>query len=680
MGDDEEYDTNSICIANIDNAQNQEDKIIIGSFQGKLRIFKPNRKKNNQFHVEDLIIEKNMGFPILQVRAGKFAKNQDRLCLAILGTRALSIHMVESTATFSKMTEMLSHKLDRNGFNFIHGHFGSDRSKNEQICVQSIDGALIMIDFDFVLFKIQLPDYLIPGPLAYAKDTESIIIANSNLEIECYNFMSMKAFTNNDLEAQREQQAKEDSKARMEPSWVSNIGEQARQICMHFNKYTQQTDVMVLGEYSLFILTEHQGQIRYQKRLNFSPSYMMPYHLDTPGSDIQLEEGEMLQNVLNSAATKQFDQGGLRTPGFMNMIINFDGFLNIYKDTKLAWTTELSTKSNVFVQKANFQGLQGLIVTFSDSGHLGVSYLGTEQMSQSDLGKLHQNNQEVDYEKMQKKHAMIMEQIRQQENESTKAPQDSLTINLQVAKKVEQVTEYLDDPDNILARTSKGQLYRLKVKVTLSYEQAAGQAGVGFFKNVQINLRPPRGVMADRQQVKFDQLVLSGANTPPTEQIILYATKDMVPQDLHLEATLTYQQVKDQKQLESEGSGALRTDCTSSLLPVSFFLSIIEPVKESQESKIHFVMQGLNMLSSLPDTFKDMFDMQQCDESFKQRRNITFQYHDGETSSILVSKDEKKIRIQANSLCQQWLVINELTSILEQTSGGQEIYDIISYD
>ena len=66
VGENEEFDHNSICIANIDNDQTTfEDKIIIGSFEGKLRIFRPNRKKNNQYHVEDLIIEKNMGHPIL---------------------------------------------------------------------------------------------------------------------------------------------------------------------------------------------------------------------------------------------------------------------------------------------------------------------------------------------------------------------------------------------------------------------------------------------------------------------------------------------------------------------------------------------------------------------------------------------------------------------------------------
>ena len=52
-----------------------------------------------------------------------------------------------------------------------------------------------------VLFKIQLANYLIPGPMAYSFNTDCVVIANSNLQIESYSYQSMKAFTNNDLDA-----------------------------------------------------------------------------------------------------------------------------------------------------------------------------------------------------------------------------------------------------------------------------------------------------------------------------------------------------------------------------------------------------------------------------------------------------------------------------------------------
>lgn len=167
VGDNEEFDHNNIILANVDNDPSQEDKIVVGSFEGKLRVFRPNSKKNNQYHVDDMIIEKNMGFPILQVGVGRFTKHYKGNTLAILSTRELTIHSIETKSNFSTINCLQSHKLDRNAFNFIHGSFGKQTS-NDQIIVQSVDGALIVIDDEFIVFKISLADYFIPGPISYS--------------------------------------------------------------------------------------------------------------------------------------------------------------------------------------------------------------------------------------------------------------------------------------------------------------------------------------------------------------------------------------------------------------------------------------------------------------------------------------------------------------------------------
>lgn len=71
-------------------------------------------------------------------------------------------------------------------------------------------------------------------------------------------------------------------------------------------------------------------------------------------------------------------------------------------------------------------------------------------------------------------------------------------------------------------------------------------------------------------------------------------------------------------------------------------------------------------LGALPDVFAAMFEAQNAADGLKQRRNISFQYHDGNVGSILVSKDEQKIRVQTNSFSQQWLILRELTQRLEE--------------
>jgi len=182
----------------------------------------------------------------------------------------------------------------------------------------------------------------------------------------------------------------------METQWTSNIGEQARQIRVHDNKYTEQTDILVLGESSFFILTELSGEIRFQKRYAFSPTCFKSYHLDGIGRDLYVAPGEHLDDIITQARMKRFDQGGLKSPGFMTLLGSFEGYLLIYKDTKLAWTTKMATQP-IFVDRANFKTKKGLIVTFTDDGQLAVSFLGTDQMSQTDLGKLHQSDKQVDY-------------------------------------------------------------------------------------------------------------------------------------------------------------------------------------------------------------------------------------------------------------------------------------------
>lgn len=77
-----------------------------------------------------------------------------------------------------------------------------------------------------------------------------------------------------------------------------------------------------------------------------------------------------------------------------------------------------------------------------------------------------------------------MERIRVQETEQVKQPQDKLDVNLQLSTAIEEVREYLDDPEGLLATTHAGLLYRMKLKVTLSYKQPPGFIGLGLFQNV----------------------------------------------------------------------------------------------------------------------------------------------------------------------------------------------------
>lgn len=68
----------------------------------------------------------------------------------------------------------------------------------------------------------------------------------------------------------------------------------------------------------------------------------------------------------------------------------------------------------------------------------------------------------------------MLNKIKSFETEQVKQPQDKLDVHLQLSNNIEEVREYLDDPDNLLALTRNGLVYRMKLKLTLSYKQPPG--------------------------------------------------------------------------------------------------------------------------------------------------------------------------------------------------------------
>lgn len=72
--EEDEYDSGCMVVANIDNAADGEDKIVTGSFRGLLRVFYPRtRRAAASDAVEDLLLEVDLGAPILGVAAGNFS-------------------------------------------------------------------------------------------------------------------------------------------------------------------------------------------------------------------------------------------------------------------------------------------------------------------------------------------------------------------------------------------------------------------------------------------------------------------------------------------------------------------------------------------------------------------------------------------------------------------------------
>lgn len=69
LGEQEEFSEHSMAIGNVDNDPGGGIKIVTGGLKGILRVHYP-RQPN--FRIEDLLLEQDLGAPILQVAIGQF--------------------------------------------------------------------------------------------------------------------------------------------------------------------------------------------------------------------------------------------------------------------------------------------------------------------------------------------------------------------------------------------------------------------------------------------------------------------------------------------------------------------------------------------------------------------------------------------------------------------------------
>uniref|UniRef100_A0A8C0FFJ0 Bardet-Biedl syndrome 9 n=1 Tax=Bubo bubo TaxID=30461 RepID=A0A8C0FFJ0_BUBBB len=391
LGEKEEFDQGCMCVADVDNSGSGQDKIIVGSYMGYLRIFNPHPvKPGDGVQPEDLLLEVQLREPILQVEVGKFVSGTEGLHLAVLHCRKLCVYAVSGTlgnvehGNQYQIKLMYEHNLQRTACNMTYGPFGGVKGR-DLICIQSMDGMLMLFEQESYAFGRFLPGFLLPGPLTYSSRTDSFITVSSCRQVESYKYQVL-AFATDADERQETEQQKLSSGKKLVVDWVLNIGEQALDICVvSFNQAV--SSVFVLGERNFFCLKDN-GQIRFMKKLDYSPSCFIPY--------CSVKEG-----TINT------------------LIGNHSKMLNVYQDVTLKWATQLP-HIPVSVKVANLQGLKGVIVTLSDNGHLQCSYLGTDpslfQAPQVDSREINYEEFNAEMKKLQK---IIKEATKTQDSSET---------------------------------------------------------------------------------------------------------------------------------------------------------------------------------------------------------------------------------------------------------------------
>ncbi|XP_063181587.1 protein PTHB1 isoform X3 [Chroicocephalus ridibundus] len=613
LGEKEEFDQGCLCVADVDNSGSGQDKIIVGSYMGYLRIFNPRPvKPGDGIQPEDLLLEVQLREPILQVEVGKFVSGTEGLHLAVLHCRKLCVYAVSGTlgnvehGNQYQIKLMYEHNLQRTACNMTYGPFGGVKGR-DLICIQSMDGMLMLFEQESYAFGRFLPGFLLPGPLTYSSRTDSFITVSSCRQVESYKYQ-MLAFATDADERQETEQQKLSSGKRVAVDWVLNIGEQALDIrVVSFNQAV--SSVFVLGERNFFCLKDN-GQIRFMKKLDYSPSCFIPY--------CSVKEG-----TINT------------------LVGNHSKMLNVYQDITLKWATQLP-HIPVSVKVANLQDLKGVIVTLSDDGHLQCSYLGTDpslfQAPRVDSREINYEEFEAEMKELQK---IIKEATKTQDILPKSEKHRDLIVTAEVSPDLDAESQAIDSEVKAEAVPS------VTVKITIQSRVTAQKP------NLAVCVQAPLAVTCD--QFVFDDL---DPDSSETVVLSVFLKGNCSPSELEGNCVVSY----------NIPTGIPKVAQCNFRLPLRLVCSPAQPSKAAN----HKITIDTNKPPvSFLTIFPDFVDPSEDD----QANVLGFQFLTGSKTTLLASKTSQRYRIQSDQLEDLWLITKELTLRLEEHFKKQNCKD-----
>ncbi|KAK7199727.1 PTHB1 N-terminus/PTHB1 C-terminus [Novymonas esmeraldas] len=400
----EEFSPSAITLADLDAAM-LFDKIVIGSFQGLLRILNPSPVQGPMLP-GDVLLEKKYGEPILQLQCGPFRPfraGAPQNTLAVLFPRTLlfleiiaqgsdnavsgeaadddspadatpstpdgrqrrrhtlsgssrdqpdAFSSLKDLGAFYTLTVVGEAHLQQIAYNFVSGCFGNCDYK--MVCVQSMDGLLTIVDYSGVLYRTILPSnqFLIPGPMEYSVHRDALLTCNSSMFLLSYSFSSLVLSSTAEQGISAGAGATRPSSLR--PQWAFNLGEDA--VAIAVCRLTQglprnEADIVVLCTSLLYVLNE-SGEPRIIRRLDVDAASLCVYPL--PG----IHQDNLLVGT-------------------------FNGLVQVYSDTELQWSAAVASgAAPLHLAVATLCGVEGMIVNLGANSTLSTNYLGTDPVEQ----------------------------------------------------------------------------------------------------------------------------------------------------------------------------------------------------------------------------------------------------------------------------------------------------------
>ena len=626
-GENEAFDMGCLAIGNVDDSETGESKIVVGSFSGVVRVYKPS--KRGESSVDDLILEQNLRAPVLQLVLGDFGVNDEhgeaRTSIAVLHPNKVSIFSVnvegEQNASYHSLQMEYELQLKSPLANFTTGPFIG--KPYDGICVQSMDGKLSVFDSAVELFNAQLPDFLIPGPLSYCPRLDAFITVNSRFEMEKY---AMRSFGSSG--SKNSGNSGEHQSSTLTPDWKVCLGEGVTQITsasgfsdavvLGKNGQPAKVELIALGERTLFVVNEF-GTMIIQKRLDYVPSTMHAFRVNP-----QLQE---------------------QSPSHV-FIADQTGAGMVYKGSRTVWAAKFEQAPCALLAGARFGGVDGMLVTLSEYGNLGVQYLGAA--SPVDVVKGYETAKDVGFQEMELERQKLAAVIKLATSGSTTEPADFISLRV-------KVPETLDPQSNTNSED---------VEKTLTVDVHVTYSGTGSIHDVALSIHAPSPAEC-RQESFVVPAVHGGSDTPTVVPVVLRVPKGSgVPGDNIIRVVAGYR---------LKGTGEPRVAVTDSKVPLSLWVDAAPPVKLAN----YKITLDTNRPppANICDLFRDIVDAPSSKVSTQDTAGgnvVSFTYGDGSDCTIIVSKNAGRYRLQSSKFEALWVVLEELKFVLEGYYGGAD--------
>jgi Bardet-Biedl syndrome 9 protein len=607
------------------------DKIAVGSFQGLVRVYRP---EPGSFSPDHLLIEHQTGQPILQLETGRFIQGSKQLQLALLHPKEVAVYSLGSQSSddpsgpdqslsepsnLYTLSPVYRNSLSRTSCNMTVGAFGRV-DVGDYICVQSMDGQLSFFVHDSFAFSVFLPDFLTPGPLCYVARTDSIVTANSSRQLLSFQYQSLSvAYCGSADVGGRENAGK-----KPRPDWTVNLGDHVISIRIPRQLPGKPSQLLVLGERGVYCVLD-TGQLRFMMKLEVSPACIYPYGVVLP-SDLGERGG-----------------GGEEGEGSIQYLLATDsGQLQVFQDSALKWAAALPHPPTD-ISVATFQDLQGVLVTVDELGHLTCCYLGTDPSPFT--APPPSASRDLDFSQMEREVRELQKDIKTAEKGEGEmfGAEGSLVVKTEILG----TPRVVDLSDSGEVEGDEEEEIKKCVDIKLTYSLSGvpvRDVTTVVSSSLPLTTHPSH----------LHETVVTGTPLPHTVTVV--CTAHSVPAERHVTLTTTY----------TSSNGVTRVSSKSVELPLSLFCQPCMPAKTaSHKVTLDTNKPAVSLHSLFPSLLPPSPDN-------APPNAMGFRLLAGPEITIVASKSSERYRLQSETFPILGMFVEELIKKLEHHFQNKE--------